>query len=99
MGRWRSRGSPGGLRNSCEGNDGANDGTLASTFQFEFSVNVGNPAPHAGQADSGWRFPAAEVLQRGFGNSFAVIVDGHDDLSRGTVALHFACGAAGMPVK
>src|SRR6267154_5202624 len=43
VGRWRSRGNLGGLRNSCQGNDGADDGTCADTFQFEFSVNVGNP--------------------------------------------------------
>src|SRR5258708_37866242 len=97
-GRWRSRGNLGGLRNSCEGNDGANDGTLASAFEFEFSVNVGNTAPHAGQADSGWRFAAAEVLQRGFGNSFAVIGDGHDDLSRGGDDYDFGTRAAGMAV-
>src|SRR5258708_32920623 len=98
VGRWRSRGNLGGPRNSCKGNDGANDGTVASTFEFEFSVNVGDTAAHAGQADSGGRFTAAEVLQRGFGNSFAVIGDGHDDLSRGSVDHHFGCGAAGMAV-
>src|SRR4029077_9092297 len=52
VGRWRSRGNLGGLRNSCAGNDGANDGTVASTFEFEFSVNVGHTAAHAGQARS-----------------------------------------------
>src|SRR5229473_2079309 len=98
IGGWRSRGSLGGLRNSCEGNDGSDDGTFAGTLQFEFSVNVGNTAPHAGQADSGWRFAAAEVLQRGFGNSFAVIGDGHDDLSRGSDDYDFGTGAAGMAV-
>src|SRR5260370_42575881 len=98
IGGWRSRGNLGGLRNSCEGNDGSDDGTFAGTLQFEFSVNVGNTAPHAGQADSGWRFAAAEVLQRGFGNSFAVIGDGHDDLSRGGDDYDFGTRAAGMAV-
>src|SRR5258708_16676029 len=65
--RWRSRGTLGSLRNPAEGNDGADDGTFAETFQFGFSVNVGNAAPHTGQADYGWRLAADEVLHRGFG--------------------------------
>src|SRR6267154_4847031 len=98
IGGWRSRGNLGGLQNSCEGNDGADDGTFAGTLQFEFSVNIGNSAPHAGQADSGWRFAAAEVLQRGFGNAFPVIADGLYFLSRGSDDYDFGTGAAGMAV-
>src|SRR5260370_41948084 len=80
----------------CAWNGYTKDGAPAGTFQFQFSVNIGDTAAHAGKTNPSGGFAGFEIFQYVTGNSFAVIGDSHDDGSRSGGDHYFGCVAAGM---